>query len=240
MEIDRSKYQKQYNYLSSEYLYFDKTGELSKIAKLSHDLFNLAMFYSRQRLFQYFDGKLSAKELVDKSYIDKKLRHQADGTKQNILYRKIGNAWVAQKIVYSPLQLIEIWFKTLKAYQKNPSKFTGKPKLPGYLPKGKRRYFVINYWPKKNYVDKDGYLKLPKFINFIKFKLNPEINPSTIKQIMFKPLSKGYFKIIIQYKIDKQINYKEDNGKYVGIDPGLDNLFTIVDSSFKSHPLLIN
>ena len=178
---------------------------------------------------------------MDKSYIDKKLRHQADVTQQNTLYRKIGNAWVSQRIAYNPLQLIEIWFRTIKAYKKNPSEFTGKPKLPGYLPKGKRRYFVMSYPSKrKNYFDKDGYLKLPKFINFVKFKLNPEINPSTIRRIVFKPLSKGYFKIIVQYKINKSIKRKEDNGKYAGIDPGLDNLFTLVDSSFKNHPLLIN
>lgn len=43
----------------------------------------------------------------------------------------------------------------------------------------------------------------------------------------------------IPYKINKLIDYLPDNGRYVGIDPGIDNAFACV-SNTDTRPLLIN
>lgn len=130
----------------------------------------------------------------------------------------------------------DAWIKALKSYQSNSSKFTGKPRIPKYLPKGKRHGFWIT---NQNSKIIDGYLIISKLKQF-KIKLDPNIDITKIKRVLFKPMSKGYFKVIVQYQLDQHINYLPDNGKYVGIDPGLDNAFTVVDSTGNHRPLIIN
>ena len=129
------------------------------------------------------------------------------------------------------------WRKAMDAYKKNPSKFTGRPCIPGYLPKGKRHTFHVTSQTVKV---KDGYLIInPRVKDFcFKLKLRPGIK--NVKQVTFKPLSKGYFKVIVEYAINSEIKYLPDNHRYLGIDPGLDNAFTCVVNDPKVQPLIIN
>lgn len=226
MKINREKYQNQYSHLCSEYLYHDKDGNLSNYAKEANNLYNYGLYLVRQSLFKSHHF-LSYQEL------NSLIKHKYE-KRENMLYRKLPYVQSSQQTLKEICAVIFAWTQALKAYKKNPSKFTGKPKMPKYLPKGKRHSF---YLTNQNIKVKNGYLIVPKLSNF-KLKLDPDI--TKIQRVVFKPLSKKYFKIIVQYKLDKLIEYKEDNGKYIGIDPGLDNLFTLVDSSFKNHPLLIN
>lgn len=226
MKIDRGKYQKQYSHLCSEYLYHDRDGSLSNYAKEANNLYNYGLYFIRQSLFKNHHF-LSYNELTSL------IKHKYE-LKENMLYRKLPYVQSSQQTLKEICNIFFAWTQALKSYKKNPSKFTGRPRIPKYLPKGKRHSF---YLTNQNTKIKNGYLTVPKLSNF-KLKLDPNI--TKIRRVVFKPLSKGYFKIIVQYKINKTIEYKEDNGKYVGIDPGLDNLFTVVDSSFKNHPLLIN
>ena len=137
-------------------------------------------------------------------------------------------------------ELISVWYawsQASKAYKENPHKFTGKPRIPGYLQKGKRHVFYVT---NQNAKVKNGYLIIqPRngLIN-VKVKLRPEIK--NIKRVVFQPLSKNRFKVIVQYQINTQITYKPDNGRYMGIDPGLDNAFTCAINDNTVQPLIIN
>lgn len=226
MKIDRSKYQNQYSYLCSEYLYYDSNGSLSNYAREANNLYNYGLYFVRQSLFK-------DQHFLSYSELNALIKHKYE-LKENMLYRKLPYVQSSQQTLKEVCNIFFAWTQALKSYKKNPSKFTGKPRIPRYLPKGKRHNF---YLTNQNAKIKNGYLIVPKLVNF---KLKLDSNITKIQRVVFKPLSKGYFKIIVQYKINKPIKYKEDNGKYVGIDPGLDNLFTVVDSSFENHPLLIN
>lgn len=226
MKIDRGKYQKQYSHLCSEYLYHDRDGSLSNYAKEANNLYNYGLYFVRQSLFKNH-------HFLSYSELNSLIKHKYE-LKENMLYRKLPYVQSSQQTLKEVCTIFFAWTQALKSYKKNPSKFSGRPRIPRYLPKGKRHSFYLTY---QNAKIKNGYLIVPKLSNF-KLKLDPNI--TKIQRVVFKPLSKGYFKIIVQYKINKTIEYKEDNGKYVGIDPGLDNFFTVVDSSFKNHPLLIN
>ena len=74
---------------------------------------------------------------------------------------------------------------------------------------------------------------IPKFK--FKLKLAPQI--TVLQRVAFKSCYGGY-KVIVQYRINKEVQYLPDNGKYMGIDPGIDNAFACATNT--ELPLLIN
>ncbi|GFP11119.1 hypothetical protein BDKNPLJD_01985 [Lactobacillus helveticus] len=81
---------------------------------------------------------------------------------------------------------------------------------------------------------KGNYLIISKLQ--VKIKLDPKIKK--IQRVSFKPTYGGY-RLIVQYKTNKEISYLPDNGKYIGIDPGVDNAFACAGNT-GACPLLIN
>ena len=217
-----------YKYLSSVYLIHDTNGILDNYAREANNLYNIGMYLMRQNFIKH--GKLlSYPELY--RLIKRKVDYR-----ENLVYRKLPYAQSSQQTLKEVQGTFDSWIKALKAYRTNPSKFTGRPRMPKYLPKGKRHGFWITG---QNALARHEYLHIPKLKQF-EIKLDPNLNITKIKRVLFKPMSKGYFKVIVQYQLDKSVKYLPDNGKYVGIDPGLDNAFTVVDSTGKHRPLIIN
>ena len=216
----------EYKYLSSVYMIHDIDGVLDSYAREANNLYNIGMYLMRQNFIKY--GKLlSYPELYRK--IKQKVDHR-----ENLVYRKLPYAQSSQQTLKEVQGTFDSWIKALKSYRVNPRKFTGRPRMPKYLPKGKRHGFYIQTDKVRN-----GYLVVPR-LKPIKIKLDQNLDITKIKQVLFKPMSKGYFKAIVQYQLDKNIKYLPNNGKYIGIDPGLDNAFTIVDSAGRHRPLIIN
>ena len=70
----------------------------------------------------------------------------------------------AQSIVRQAVTDFKAWLEALKAYKKNPSSFTGKPRMPRYC-KADRKTFKVTNQDAALYPSKDGkgcLLKLPK------------------------------------------------------------------------------
>ena len=61
--------------------------------------------------------------------------------------------------------------------------------------------------------------------NYLFLKIKCFSNLDNIKQIQFKKIDKNRFSIIATYEVD-DIKPKEENGKYLSIDLGVNNLFT--------------
>lgn len=212
----------QYSHLSSEYIVAGNIM-LDECSHKAHDLYNRALYDLRQGFFKkrYVKGYSE----LDSRF---KRRYQA---RESMLYHGLGYVQSAQQTLKEVNTVWQAWLKALKAYKANPSRFTGRPRMPRYLRKGQRHtFFVTNQSAKV----KDGCLVIPK-LGF-KLKLVPQIK--AIQRVAFKPIYGGY-KVIVQYKIDQKITYLPDNGKYLGIDPGVDNAFACVTNT-KSAPLLIN
>lgn len=98
-----------------------------EITNTSRQLFNTAQYTQRQSFF-YGHGYLPQAQL-DKCF-------QKD---ENY---KLLPAKVAQLVLQQCADTWTSYFKALEAYSKDPSKFTGKPNIPGYV---KDRNLVWNY-----------------------------------------------------------------------------------------------
>lgn len=219
---------------SSEYIIIDKDGILNEISKEANNLYNAALYQIRQRfLANRFRNKKNKRE-ISYRWLNEVFKNKFD-KRENLLYGKLKYTQSAQQTLKEVNTIWYAFFKALKSYQINPSKFTGRPKMPSYLPKGKRHTFYVTNQVAKN---KNGYLVIPRFN--LKIKLNKRIvnNNCQIKRVAFKPLNKNKFKMLVQYKTYKR-SIKPDNGVYVGIDPGMNNAFTCVTNS-DNRPLIIN
>lgn len=123
------------------------------------------------------------------------------------------------------------FFASIKDYNNNPSKYLGRPKLPKYKPKNGRNVLILT---NQNCKIKNGYIKFPKKFKglLIKTKIR-----KGLQQVRIIPKDK-YLVIEIVYKIE-DIEQLVDNGRYVGIDLGLDNFATITNNC-GLIPLVIN
>ena len=124
------------------------------------------------------------------------------------------------------------FFKTIKDWNKNKSKYNGRPKLPKYLPKNGRNLIILT---NQNCKIKDGVLKFPKTFN--NFTLKTQVNSNDLQQVRILPRNKH---IVIEIIYNKQVkDLKKDNQKYVSIDIGLDNLLTLTSNTL-NKPMIIN
>lgn len=123
------------------------------------------------------------------------------------------------------------FFASIKDYNNNPSKYLGRPKLPKYRPKNGRNILILT---NQNCKIKNGYINFPKKFKglLIKTKIR-----NGLQQVRVIPKDK-YLVIEIVYKIE-DVEPLVDNGRYVGIDLGLDNFVTITNNC-GLIPLIIN
>lgn len=212
----------QYEQLASEYI-IKATPLLDDVATQAHNLYNRALYDVRQAFFKHrFVSFTDLDTMFKKRY----------KSKESMLYHNMLYVQSAQQTLREVETIWQAWFKALKAYRKAPAKFTGKPRMPKYLHKNQRHTFYVT---NQNAKVKNGYLVINK-LN-IKVKLASD-QIKKIGRIAIKPLANGY-KVIVPYKIDKEIEYLPDNGRYIGIDPGVDNAFACA-SNTGERPLLIN
>ena len=129
------------------------------------------------------------------------------------------------------------FFKSIKDWSKNKEKYSGKPKLPKYKPKdGKLVLIVTNQQIKQ----KEDLLTFPK--SFQGFKLKPRCvtlaNFEKINQIRIVP-NNQVFCVEIVYSVSIDDTLLADNGRYMSIDLGLDNLATVVTNT-GLQPIIVN
>jgi transposase, IS605 orfB family len=152
-------------------------------------------------------------------------------------YRQMPSAQSAQQL----LRLVDrVWisfFRSIKDWSKNPDKYLGKPKLPKYKSKDGNYVLVLTSQEVKLKGDK---LKFPR--KFKGFEVKPRFvdldNYVAFKQVRVVP---NYNSLCVElvYTVDIPDNNLEDNGCYLGIDIGLDNLATVVNNK-GCEPFVIN
>ena len=160
--------------------------------------------------------------------------------KQDVDYPDYKNM-PAAKSAQQTLQLLDrnwkSFFNSIKDWSKNKDKYTGKPKLPKYKPKDGRMVFVLTNQQVRL---KDDLLHFPK--SFQGFTLNPRCvrldNFGKINQVRIVPTNQ-VFCVEIVYSISIDDNLLQDNGRYMSIDLGLDNLATVVTNT-GSNPVIVN
>ena len=129
------------------------------------------------------------------------------------------------------------FFKSIKDWSKNKDKYTGKPKLPKYKPKGGRMVFMLTDQQVRL---KDDLLHFPKSFKGFTMKLRciQLDNFKKINQIRIVPTNQ-VFCVEVVYSIFVDDVLLPDNGRYMSIDLGLDNLATIVTNT-GLNPVIVN
>lgn len=139
----------------------------------------------------------------------------------------------AQIIISEVCQEWNSFFAAMKSYKASPFLFSGKPHTPGYLdPTIGRAWFSFT---NQNIRTKDGIVKLPKKTGFDDFII--KTNKQNIKQVRLLA-NKDRVRVSIIYETPDTEPIK-DNGRYIGIDLGINNLTTVV-SNTEMTPFIIN
>lgn len=196
---------------------------LVNLSHLSNNLYNQANYIVRQTFIN--DGVyLNYYELDRLFRKDKSLQENwsqmPSQSKQQVL-RLLDQNWKS-------------FFKSIKDWSKNKSKYLGKPNLPKYRPKGGQYLLILT--SQEFRLKTDGYLHCAKKYNNLKIKTTLTNRNEEIKQIRILPKN-NYFKIEVIY--EKEINKSEKNSsKVASIDLGLENIVTLV-TNFDTIPLII-
>ena len=228
-EVRAEKTEVQYEYLVEKHIIKSNDARyaiLDKYAHLSNNVYNQALYRFRQA---FFKGKWLSYEKLDKSF------KQSFNQKDCMLYRSMKSVHLAQQILKLVNQNMISWNKARKAYLKAPQKFTGKPKILKYKPKGGKNIVIVDNQTAK--LRANGIVEIP-VMDSLKIKLQHK-ETNKIQQVRVIPKN-NTFVIEIVYKTNKVIDYKEDNGRYLTIDPGLDNAFTLASNVKGFKPVIIN
>ena len=192
----------------------------------SKNLYNHAMYIVRQEF-------ISSNIWLRSQDLDKLL-------KLNTEYPDYKNMPTAQSAQQTLRLLDKNWksfFKSIKDWAKHKDKYLGKPKLPKYLKKSSRAILILT---NQNVRLVDNVLQFPKTFNG--FTLNPECiykdNFKSIQQVRFLPKSNHIVAEVV-YNVEIPDDMKVDNGRYLSIDIGIDNLATVTNN-FGKQPFIIN
>ena len=143
---------------------------------------------------------------------------------------------VAQWTMKMVDQNFRSFFKSLQVYKKNPSKFSGRPKLPKYLDKTDGRY-LLTYTSQavsKKALDKLGMLRC----SGLDIEVSTTLSYKDIRQVrIIRGLD--YYTIEVLHEV-QDIPLKEDNGLYAAIDLGVNNFATVVSNISGDTPFVIS
>lgn len=186
-----------------------KSDEWYEWCVKAKNLYNQALYYWRQSIFgniEYF----SEYELLG---LFREFREE------NFIQLP---SHCGQEIIKNLFKNIKSWQKSRKEYEKNPSKFLGRPRLPKY----KKEVSILSFNNCQVKL-KNGYVYFPKKIGISPMKTNiPNINSCRII-----PKS-NHFVVEFVYTI-KEVGLSDYNGKALGVDLGLNNLAVCVSTNGK-------
>lgn len=202
---------------------------LDEYAFKCKNLANTAIYINRQVLFE-FNTSPSAFELIN------------NFTATNNPDYKAIPAKVAQQTIMQVQQNFQSFWASIKAYHKDPSKFTGRPRPPKYLDKAKGRANIIfTKQAISSKLIKQGILSLSTYSEPILIDLGElaqKVNLNTLQQVKAVKRSNGY-DIAITYK-QAIPNTLPISNRLLSLDLGVNNLATITSNLNNLIPLIIN
>ncbi|MCP2727838.1 RNA-guided endonuclease InsQ/TnpB family protein [Limnofasciculus baicalensis] len=187
------------------------------LALQSKHLYNAANYLQRQYFFE-----------TKKYYNSIDIYHQ---TKNLEAYRYLPTK-VSKQIVRRVSEAWKGWLGAWKDWLKNPEKYLGKPKIPGYKHKERGRNVVI--YP-KDAISKPALTK--GIVKLSQTSIEFPTQAKNLDQVRIVPKIDHYV-IEVVYTVEEPIKY---DGKYVaGIDLGLNNLMAITSNHPGTKPILIS
>jgi putative transposase len=192
--------------------------EIDQLCFFSKNLYNIANYLIRQSFFK-------TGEILNYNQTQKLLQSQFD-------YKNLP-AKVSQQILMILDKNWKSFFQAQKAYQENPSKFLGRPKLPKYKHKEKGRNLLVYTIQalSKPFLSK-GLIKLSQ--TEIVFPTQAK----KIAQVRIIPKLNHYVIEVIYHQEEKPKQI--DNKRIASIDLGLNNLASVTFNQAGLIPFLIN
>ena len=138
---------------------------------------------------------------------------------------------VSQQVVKQVFQNIRSWIKLKKDYEKNPSKYDSRPKLPKYK-KGKKQNMLV--FTTRACRIKNGYIHFAKDI--VK-PIKTNIGENKLCQVRIIPQATCYVVEVVYEKKENDLNLNKSN--VLSIDLGLNNLCTCI-SNVGVKPFIVN
>lgn len=195
-----------------------KDNQFEDICLKSGLLYNYVLFNIRQGIF---DGNY-LKEYDFSTKLCKE--NQFD-------FRNLPTA-VSQQVIAQVFSSIRSWIRSKKEYEKNPSKFSSKPRLPKYK-RGKKQNMIV-FTTSACRLNSDG------CIHFIKNIIQPiktKIGDNKLCQVRIIPQATCYVVEVIYEKKEQDLNLNKDN--VLSIDLGLNNLCSCINNAGKK-PFIVN
>lgn len=193
-------------------------SELDNLCFLSKNLYNKANYIIRQSF-------VKEQKYLNYNHIQKQLQNDSD-------YKALPSK-VSQQVLMLLDKNWKSFFKAIKDYSKNKSKYKGRPKLPNYKHKTTGRNILIYTIQAISKIElKKGIVKLSGS------NIRIKTNQIDIQQVRIIPRNKEF---IIEVIYNKQIDNLELNkDNIISIDIGLNNLATITSNKEGFKPLIIN
>lgn len=141
-------------------------------------------------------------------------------------------AQTSQQVIKLLYRNWKSYFQSLKAYQRDKSKFLGCPKIPKYKPRGEKGHFVALFTNQQIKL-RAGKIIFPKPANLLPIKTKA----SSIEQVRIVPASACF---IVEVVYEKEITPAETiDGSIASIDLGVNNFVTFLDNQ-GYQPFIIN
>ncbi|WP_416828935.1 RNA-guided endonuclease InsQ/TnpB family protein [Ectobacillus polymachus] len=137
-----------------------------------------------------------------------------------------------QAVMKKLFQNWKSFFASMKLYQKQPSTFTGRPRIPNYIKSSMREVIFTNQVCKLQ----EKYIRFPK----TSLKLNIGKLFGIIKNLKEVRVSPAYGKFIVEIVTEETNTAPEhvDNHRYMSMDLGTNNIATIVTNT-GATPVLV-
>lgn len=195
-----------------------KDNRFEDICFKSGLLYNYVLYLVRQGIFN--------KEYLKEYEFSTKLckENQFD-------FRNLPTA-ISQQVISQVFSNIKVWIKSKKDFEKNPSKFRSKPKLPKYK-KGKKQNMVV-FTTSACRVKKDDRIY---FVKNIVPPIKTKIGDNKLCQVRIVPQATCYVVEVIYKKKEQDLSLNKDN--VLSIDLGLNNLCSCINNVDK-QPFIVN
>ncbi|MFC2699464.1 MAG: hypothetical protein ACFN0V_05450 [Limosilactobacillus fermentum] len=219
----------QYEYLVERHVIRPSHPQYTTLDRFSHqanNVYNQGLYRARQALFRG--------EWLSYGKLDASLK-QSQRQKDSMIYAAMHSVHLVQQQLNLVARSMESWRKARKAYAKNPGKFTGRPKLPKYRTKGGLSTIIVDNQTAK--LRQNGSVEIPVMDHFKVQLAHPET--TAIQEVRIVPQNQRFI-VEVVYKTNLTIGYKPDNGRYLGIDSGVNNAFTLVTNVPGVDPIIIN
>lgn len=148
-------------------------------------------------------------------------------------------AKVSQQVL---MQLDKNWksfFKSIREWTVNPSKFTGKPSLPQYKHKTQGRNILTYTLQSISGGRSKGGFK-NNILHLAGTNIKIKTNEKNIKQVRIVPIKNNRYKIEVIYEQRRKINKSLNKKIIASVDIGVNNLSAVTSNHNKWTPLLIN